>query len=106
MLNNQEITKMFQLSEYKVAFKHDRLDLSELPDNNNAEQYNGATLCMIFNIETGDMLSFGWQVCQKRGCFNKNKQRKEAMTHALANFECEIRTEFWHMYFKTHGKVD
>lgn len=97
---------MFQLSEYKVAFKHDRLDLSELPDNDNAEWYNGATLCMIFNIETGDMVSFGWEVCQKRGCFNKNKQRKGALAHALTNFEREIRVEFWQKYFEVrHGKV-
>ena len=97
---------MFQLSEYKVSFRHDRADLVEQDDNNNCKAQNGSTLCMISNVETGNLISFGWHTCQKLGCFNKNIQRKEALKHALQKFEREIRTEFWSTYFEVRGKVN
>ena len=97
---------MFTLSMYKISFKHDRADLLEQPKKITNESENGSTLCMISNLETGNLVSFGWHICQKQGCFNKNKQRKGAMAHALVSFEREERIQFWHEYFKKRGKVD
>ena len=96
---------MYQLGTYKVSFKHDRADLQQ-EGNNGTKTSNGSTLCVISNVETGSIIAYGWHTCQKLGCFNKNKQRKEALKHALQHFSRDERTEFWHKYFeKRHGKV-
>lgn len=106
---------MFYVGQYKVIFKHDRADIvDETLDNYeqakksviDSKAKNGSTLCMVFNLEDNKMISFGWHTCQKWGCFNKNIQRKEAMKHALQNFDREIRTMFWHAYFDKRGKVN
>lgn len=97
---------MFQLSGYKVAFKHDRPDLLDQPLTGNTTAENGSTICMILDAETNNLVSFGYHKCEKLGCFNKNRQRKLAMAHALQSFDRESRTLFWQRYFDVRKRVD
>jgi hypothetical protein len=97
---------MFQVEGLKVAFKHDRTDLRELPPALSNRAKEASTLCMVFDTATKEMVAFGWHTCQKPACFNKNIQRKEAMKHAIQDFDRDLRTQFWMAYFeKRHGKV-
>lgn len=97
---------MFYVDHFKVVFKHDRADLKNLDQPISQKAREASTLCMIFDSDTGQMESFGWHTCQKPFCFNKNTQRKEAMKHALQDFDRDLRTLFWQSYFEArHGKV-
>lgn len=96
---------MFYLNEFKVVFRHDRADLAEQSKDIETKAENGSTICVIFNIDTDSLVSWGWHTCQKQSCFNKNSQRKEALKHAIQKYDRELRTQFWYAYFeKRNGK--
>lgn len=66
------------------------------------------TACLLTN-EWGTVIKYVDTKCSEKDHFNKNKGRKIALAHMLANLDMTKgeRTKVWEEYFKVrHGKYE